>query len=153
MSQQPKFTAHHSAVLDASPAHVWQEVRDFAGFVHLVFGNAVKDVGWVGKSSAATVPAKIEFTLLPGNDLVTEEVVGRDELTRSLTYRTIGQALSLYDYVSTYRVLPVTNDHGRCFMEWSHEFKVVDNADPAFLPSFLDMVAGEMDTVQAYFAQ
>ncbi len=37
-------------------------------------------------------------------------VESRPEHERSLTYRTIGQALSLVDYVATYHVSPVTND-------------------------------------------
>ncbi len=152
MTQHPRYTVYHSAVIDASAGKVWQEVRDIVGLVTVVFGDAVQDVHWVGKSSVATVPGKYEFTLLPGNDLVKEEVVARDEVARSLTYRTIGQVLSVVDYVATYRVLAITTDHGRCFMEWSREFAVVDGADPAFLPAFLDMVAGEIETVQAHFA-
>jgi hypothetical protein len=38
-------------------------------------------------------------------------------------------------------------------MEWSREFKVVDGADPDFLPAFLKMIKQETDTVQAHFAQ
>jgi polyketide cyclase/dehydrase/lipid transport protein len=89
----------------------------------------------------------------PGNDVITQEVVGRNEIERSLTYRTVGQALSLHDYVGTYRVLPVTNERGTSFMEWSREFRIVEGADPGFLPMIMQMIAQETDTVQAYFAR
>lgn len=69
-----------------------------------------------------------EFTLLPGHDLAKEEVVGRSEHDRSLTYRSVAQVLSIVDYVATYRVLPVTNEPDRArtnldrrFAEGAHD--------------------------------
>jgi hypothetical protein len=152
VSNHPKHTVYHSAVLDAGPDEVWAVVRDIVALVKIIFGDGVKDVHWLGRSSVDHVPATFEFTLLPGGDVATEEVAGRDEVSRSLTYRSIGQVLSIYDYVATYRVLPVTNDHGRSFIEWSREFKVTDDADPGFLPMLLQMIEQEIDTVQAHFA-
>jgi hypothetical protein len=132
---------------------VWTVVRDILALVNLVFEHGVKDAHWVNGGSVDQVPATFQFTLMPGDNLVTEEVVARDEVQRSLTFRTVGQALSLYDYVATYRVLPVTNVRHTSFMEWSREFKVVDGADPDFLPTILQMIKQETDTVQAYFAK
>jgi hypothetical protein len=67
-------------------------------------------------------------------------------------HRSIGQVLSIHDYVATYRVLPVTNDHGRSFVEWSREFKVIADAEPGFLPMLSRMMEQEIDTVRAHFA-
>jgi hypothetical protein len=153
VSNQPKHTVYHTAVIDAAPADVWKVVRDVLALVEICFGDGVKDAHWVGGTSAEHVPAKFQFTMLPGNELITEEVVGRNELERSLTYRTVGQALSIHDYVGTYRVLPVTNQRDKSFMEWSREFRLADDADPDFLPMFLQMIKTETDTVQAYFAR
>jgi len=47
----------------------------------------------------------------------------------------------------------VTNAHHKSFMEWSREFKIVDGADPDFLPAVLQMFKQETDTVQANFAK
>jgi hypothetical protein len=153
MSTQAKYTVYHSTVLEASAADVWKVVRDILALVNLVFEDAVKDAHWVDGGSVDQVPAKFQFTLSPGDNLITEEVVARNEVERSLTYRTVGQALSLYDYVATYRVLPVTNARHTSFMEWSREFKIVDGADPDFLPTIQQMIKQETDTVQAYFAK
>jgi FAD/FMN-containing dehydrogenase len=88
----------------------WPVIRDILQVVEISFGSAVKNVKWKQGSSVAKVPAQYRFTPLPAGDVINEEVVARSEHERSLTYRTIGQALSLGDYVATYRVLPVTND-------------------------------------------
>lgn len=152
MSSQAKYTTYHTAVIAAQPAEVWKVVRDMLAMVKICVGAGAKDPHWVDGGSVNHVPATFVFTMLPGNDVITQEVVARNEIQRSLTYRTVGQALSIYDYVGTYRVLPVTNER-KSFMEWSREFKVVDGADPDFLPMFLKMIKDETDTVQAYFAK
>ena len=153
MSTQAKYSVYHSTILDASAADAWKVVRDIVPLLTIVFGDGVKDAHWINGGSGDHVPAKVQFTLMPGDNLITEEVVARDEVERSLTYRTVGQALNLYDYVATYRVLPVTNVRHTSFMEWSREFKVVDGADPDFLPTVLQMFKQETDTVQTYFAK
>lgn len=151
MADKPKHTVYHSTVIDADPATVWSEVRDLVKLVQIVFGDAVTDVRWTERGSVEKVPARFEFTLLPGNDLVREEVAGRDEVGRSLTYRSVAQVLSIYDYVATYRVLPVTTDPGRSFMEWSREFKVTDDAAPDFVDTLLAMIENEIDAVRVHF--
>jgi polyketide cyclase/dehydrase/lipid transport protein len=148
---EPKHHVYHSAVLDADVDTVWPVMRDILQVVEISFGSAVKNVKWKQGSSVAKVPAQYRFTLLPPGDVINEEVVARSEHERSLTYRTIGQALSLVDYVATYRVLPVTND-GRSFLEWSREFRVVEDAEPDFLDGFLTLLEQEIAAVKAHFA-
>ena len=148
---EPKHHVYHSAVLDAGVDSVWPVMRDILQVVEISLGSAVKNVKWKQGSSVAKVPAQYRFTLLPAGDVINEEVVARSEHERSLTYRTIGQALSLVDYVATYRVLPVTND-GRSFVEWSREFRVVEDAEPDFLDGFLTLLEQEIAAVKAHFA-
>ncbi|MGH3929712.1 MAG: SRPBCC family protein [Pseudonocardiaceae bacterium] len=148
----PKYTVYHSSVLDAAPETVWAEVRDIIQMLDIVFGNNIKNPHWVKGGSAQKVPSMFEFTLLPGGDVVREEVIGRAEHERSLTYRSIGQVLSIVDYVATYRVLPVTNDPACSFIEWSREFRVVEDADPEFLPFLEGLIDQEIDAVKAHFA-
>ena len=147
----PKHHVYHSAVLDADLDTVWTVMRDILQVVEISFGSAVKNVKWKQGSSVAKVPAQYRFTLLPAGDVINEEVVARSEHERSLTYRTIGQALSLVDYVATYHVLPVTND-GRSFLEWSREFRVVEDAEPDFLDTFLTLLEQEIAAVKEHFA-
>jgi hypothetical protein len=129
----------------------WEVMRNILRVVEIAFGGAVENVQWMKGGSLDKVPARYQFTLVPGGNVVNEEVTGRSEHGRSLTYRTIGQALSLVDYVATYRVLPVTND-GRSFLGWSREFRVVEGADPGFIEGFMDLLAREVGAVKAHFA-
>lgn len=149
---KPEYTVYHSSVLDADPATVWAEVRDIMQLLDIVFGSNIKNPHWVQGGSVKKVPSMFEFTLLPGGDVVREEVIGRSEHERSLTYRSVGQVLSIIDYVATYRLLPVTNDPTRSFIEWSREFRVVEDADPGFLPFIEELIGQEIDTVKAHFA-
>jgi Polyketide cyclase / dehydrase and lipid transport len=149
---KPKYLVYHSAVFDASPDEVWAVARDILQMVEIVFGDSVENVKWVQSGSVKKVPSSFKFTLLPNHDVVNEEVVGRSESERSLTYRTVGQVLSIVDYLATYRVKPVTND-GRSFLEWSREFRLVEGTNvDEFLSFFLPLMENEIATVKAYFA-
>ena len=148
---EPKYHVYHSTVLDADADTVWAVVRDVLQIAEISLGSAVENVRWKKGSSVEEVPAQFRFTLLPDGDVVNEEVIARSEPERSLTYRSIGQVLSIVDYVATYHVLPVTND-GRSFIEWSREFRVVDGAAPDFLEGFLELLGQEIAAVKAYFA-
>jgi hypothetical protein len=148
---EPKYHVYHSAVLDADADRVWAVVRDVLQIAEIALGSAVENVHWKKGSSVEEVPARDRFTLSPAGDVVNEEVVARSEHERSLTYRSIGQVLSIVDYVATYRVLPVTND-GRSFIDWSREFRVVEGAAPDFLDGFLGLLGQEIAAVKAYFA-
>ncbi|GAA1296324.1 SRPBCC family protein [Saccharothrix xinjiangensis] len=153
MALQPKFSVYHSAVLDADADVVWSQVRDMMVLLDIVFGKGIDDAHWVSGGSAERVPSLFEFTLLPNGDLAREEVVGRSEVDRSLTYRSVAQVLFIVDYVATYRVLPVTGEPGRCFIEWSRDFRLVPDAPDGFLDDIEALFAQEVATVKAHFAK
>lgn len=153
MALEPKYTVYHSALLDADAATVWSEVRDMMRLLDIVFGDGIEKARWVKGGSVDKVPSLFEFTLLPNHDLASEEVIGRSEHERSLTYRSVAQVLSIVDYVATYRVLPVTNEPSRSFIEWSREFRVVAGAPPDFLPSLEALFDQEIASVKAHFAK
>lgn len=152
MALEPKYSVYHSTVLDAAPSVVWEQVRDMMRLLEIVFGEGIENAHWVDGGSAKKVPSRFEFTLLPNHDVAREEVSGRSEIDRSLTYRSIAQVLSIVDYVATYRVLPVTTDPTRSFIEWSREFRVVPGAPPDFLPALEGLFEQEIDSVRKYFA-
>lgn len=91
MAPKQRYKVHHSTVLDASAEAVWAE----------------------------RIPARYAFTVLPGHDLFQQEVAGRDEVQRVITYRAVARALCVVDYVATHRVHEVTNDPERSYLEWT----------------------------------
>lgn len=152
MTAKPKYTMYHSTVLDADPDTVWAEVRDVLKLVKILFGDTVANMQWVGSGTPERVPSRYEFTMLPTQGLVQQEVAGRNEVERSLTYRTVAPVLCLYDYVATYRVLPVTNDPGRSYLEYSREFMVTDDAAPEIVDALMSMMDNQINIVRDYFA-
>jgi hypothetical protein len=90
--------------------------------------------------------------MLHNQGLVQQEVAGRNEVDRSLTYRTVAPVLCLYDYVATYRIMPVTNDPAHSFMEYSRQFMVTEDAAPEIVESLMTMMDNQISTVRDYFA-
>jgi hypothetical protein len=152
MALSPKYSAYHSAVLDADPDEVWAQVRDMMAVLDVVFGAGIENAHWTHGGSAEKVPSQFGFTLLPNHDLAREEVVGRSEADRSLTYRTVGQVLFIVDYVATYRVRPVTNEPGRSFVDWERGFRVVPDAPAGYLDDLDALFAQQLASLKAHFA-
>ncbi|MCE6998138.1 SRPBCC family protein [Saccharothrix sp. S26] len=152
MALSPKYSVYHSAVVDADPDEVWAQVRDMMALLDIVFGAGVEHAHWTHGGSVKKVPSRFEFTLLPNHDVAREEVVGRSETDRSLTYRSVEQVLFIVDYVATYRVRPVTNEPGRSFVDWEREFRVVPDAPAGFLDDLEALFAQEIANVKAHFA-
>jgi hypothetical protein len=148
-----KYTLHSSTVVDADPDTVWAEVRDVVRLVSIVFEGAVGEVGWTDGGGLEQVPSRYDFRLLPTNDLVRQEMAGRNDAERSLTYRTVAPAMCIHHYVATYRIREITNDPGRCFMEWTRDVTVVDQADPEVVAAVLTMMENQIDAVRDHFAR
>lgn len=150
---QAKYHLYDSAILDAPVEEVWRVIRDMMQLLPLVFGDGVKDCRWVDGGSAEKVPSRFQFTLHPSGDTPLEEVVGRSEVERSLTYRMIGSAVGIEGYVATYRLRPVTDEPGKSFIEWPREFSVAEGSDPAKVVPFLaSLCAQEVARLKAHFA-
>lgn len=149
---KPKYTVHHSIVVDTNPEKVWTEVRDIMQLLAIVSGGDVKNPRWVNGGSAEKVPSMYEFTLASGGDVVKEEVIGRSEHERSLTYRLSGEVLGIIESVATYRVVPVTTDPNRSFIEWSREFRVVEGTAPEFFRFLEELIDQGMEIVKAHFS-
>lgn len=153
MTYKLRHTIHSSTVVDADPDSVWAELRDTVRLVKIVFGDAVVDVDWTEGGSPERVPARYDFTIVHTGDVARQEIVGRDELARTVTYRAHGRVLCILDYVGTYRVLPVTNDPGRSYVEWSREFKITDDATPEVIEGALGMMENQINSVRDFFAK
>jgi polyketide cyclase/dehydrase/lipid transport protein len=149
-----KYHVYDSAVLDAPLRDVWGVVRDMMQLLPIVFGESVQDYRWVDGGSVDVVPSRFQFTLQPAGATALEEVSARSEIDHSVTYRMIGQAVGIEGYVATYRLLPVTSEPGKTFLDWHREFAVTPGQDAAQVSSFIaDLCAQEVATLKAHFAK
>ncbi|HEU4535346.1 MAG TPA: SRPBCC family protein [Polyangiaceae bacterium] len=149
-----KYHIYDSAVLDAPLEEVWATARDIMKLLPLVFGDAVQDYHWVDGGSAEIIPSRFRFTLRPSGETALEEVVARDEVEHSVTYRMIGQAVGIEDYVATYRFRPITNEPGKTFLEWPREFSIAPGQAPEQVaPTLAGLSAQEVAAIKAHFAK
>jgi hypothetical protein len=146
-----KYTMHHSTVLDTGPDEVWAEVRDVVRMVKILFDGVDANPRWAEGGELERIPSRYDF-VLPTGDLVEQEVAGRDEVTRSVCYRTVARVLCLYDYVGNYRVHSVTTDPGRSFFEFRREFMITEDADPAVVEALVTMMRNQINVLRDYFA-
>jgi hypothetical protein len=107
-----------STVIDASAGDVWQVIRDF-GRLDAWYEGMPRPVLETGTAAEVGCVRRIEV----GGQLVArEQLVALDDRHRSQTYRILESVFGLREYVSTLRVLPVT-DRDRSFVEWSARFE------------------------------
>lgn len=152
MTITPKHRMYQTTVLEADPDTVWAEIRDVLRMVKILFADTVGGMHWKGDGSPERVPSRYEFTMLGNGGLVQQEVAGRNEAERSLTYRTTAPVLCLYDYVATYRVLPVTTEPGHSFLEYSREYMIGEDAAPEMVDGLIAMMDNQISVVRDYFA-
>jgi hypothetical protein len=149
----PLYRFYHSAILAAPLPQVWAELRDFSRTLEICFGAGVSHIKWLGHGSAEHIPAPITFTLEPAGLRIEEEVVARSETEHSLSYRTVGQALSFASYVATFTLRPITTSPGSTFVEWSRDFSLTPDTNPAeFIPFYAQLVDQEFASLVGYFA-
>jgi hypothetical protein len=149
-----RYTIYSSAVLNAPIEDVWAEMRDLSRALKLAFSKGVSDPRWVNGGSVDIIPSTLEFTLHEAGATIREEVVGRSEIDYTLRYRTVGTALSMVDYIGTFKFHHVTDEPDTTFMETTKEFSLVEGADIAgFLGMYEPLVHQETRAVKAHFAR
>lgn len=149
-----RYHVYDSAVIDASIAEAWPVLRDMMTLLPVVFCDGVKDCQWRDGGSAEKIPSRFAFTFHPSGASVVEEVVARSETEHSVTYRMIGDSLGIEGYEATYRLLPITSEPGRSFLEWLRAFSVVAGADPEkVVPFIAGLTATEVATIKTHFAK
>ncbi|MBB4905057.1 SRPBCC family protein [Actinophytocola algeriensis] len=152
MASKQRYKVHHSTVLDAGPDAVWAELRDVLKMVKIIFSGGLGSAEWVEGGSLDRVPSRYNFTVGPDRDLFQQQVAGRDEVQRSVTYRSVAPVLCVVDYVATYHVREVTNDPHRSFLEWTRDVQVADDTQPEVVEAVLGMMAAQIDAVRDFFA-
>jgi hypothetical protein len=149
-----KYHVYDSVVIDAPIEEVWAVIRDIVQLLPICFGDGVKDYHWVDGGSPEKIPSRFEFTLHPSGAKAVEEVVGRSEVERSLTYRMVGQAVGIEGYIATYSLKRITNEPGKTFLEWPREFSVLPGEDAEKTSAFIaGLTANEVAAVKDYFAR
>ncbi len=153
-TNQPRYHFYHSTVLHTSLKQVWTQMRDFANTLKIAKQDDVEDINWYDGGSIEQIPSKIQFIVQPGNHLVTEEVIARNEIEPSLTYRTVGQALSMVDYVGNFTFKPITDELDKTFLEWRGEFSLIAKAQATeFLAFYTASRAQQIANIKSYFTQ
>jgi hypothetical protein len=148
------YRMYHSTVLSAPIAAVWAEMRDFAATLRICFADGVSDITWLEGGSADRIPSRISFALQPGNLVVEEEVTARSDDAYSLSYRTVGVALSFASYAATFTLRPITTDPGATFIEWSREFGLTPETNPdEFLAFYQGLADAEIARAAAHFSR
>ena len=152
-TNQPRYHFYHSTVLDTILNQVWSEMRDLTKVLKIAKQDQVEDIHWFDGGSTEKIPSKLKFTVQPGNYLITEEVIGRNEIEHSLTYCTIGKALSLVDYVATFIFKPITEEPDKTFLEWAGDFCLTEEADASeFLSFYGHSREQQLVNLKAHFA-
>lgn len=107
-----------SAIVDVPIGEVWRWLRDFNS--HRDWHPAIAESEIENGLPADMVGAVRAFTLNDGGFL-REQLLSLDDELHELSYCLIESPLPLYGYVSTIRLLPVT-DSGATFWQWESEF-------------------------------
>ncbi len=149
-----RYTIYSSAVLNAPIEDVWAEMRDLSRVLKLAFSGGALDPQWVNGGSVDIIPSTLEFKLNEAGATIREEVVGRSEIDYTLRYRTVGTALSMVDYIGTFKLYHVTDEPDTTFLETTKEFSLVEGADiTGFLGMYEPLVHQETRAIKAYFAK
>ena len=149
---QPRYHFYRSAVLPAPLNDVWREMRSFARTLKIAFREQVETINWCDGGSTDKIPSLIQFTVQPGGQKIIEEVIGRDEMEHSLTYRTVEQALNIVDYVASYTLKPITDEPDQTFLEWTRDFSLTEDTEPqAFLSFYSASSEQQLANVKAHF--
>lgn len=94
----------------------------------------------------------IQFTIQPGGQTIQEEVIDRNDIEHSLTYRTVGRALSIMDYIAAYTLKPITDEPEKTFLEWTRDFSLAEGTDhQAFLTFYSASSKQQLANVKAHF--
>lgn len=109
-----------SSVIEAAAETVWTAIRGFNTLPEWLPGITASQIE--DGSDPDRLGCIRELTLANGGRL-REQMVGFSDADRSVTYTILICPLPLQNYVSTLRLLPVT-DGARSFIEWTAEFDV-----------------------------
>ncbi len=125
-----------SAILDVPIDEVWRWLRDFNS--HRAWHPAIAESQIEDGLAADAVGAVRAFTLRDGGFL-REQLLSLDDEAHQLSYCLIESPIPLYGYVSTIRLLPVT-DTGGTFWQWESEF----NPPPERREELVALVANDI---------
>ena len=149
---QPQYHFYRSTVLHTPLDDVWSEMRSFARTLKIAFRDHAEAIAWCDGGSSEKIPALIQFTIQPGGQTIQEEVIDRNDIEHSLTYRTVGRALSIIGYIAAYTLKPITDEPEKTFLEWTRDFSLAEGTDhQAFLTFYSASIKQQLANVKAHF--
>ena len=114
-----------SSVIDAPADRVWGVLRDFNGLTSWIPAIATSEIR---DGRPADQIGSVRVLTLGDGAVVTETLLGLDDVNRSMSYDIVESPLGMNDYVAQLSVRPVT-DGDRSFVQWSATFEPAPGFD------------------------
>jgi len=119
-----KINIIRSAIIDAPIDRVWAVLRDFNS--HDRWHPAVASSRMENDLGGDVVGGVRQFSLTEGAEL-REQLLSHSDRKYTFTYCILDSSLSLFDYVATVRLKPVT-DGNQTFWDWRSQFRASGNS-------------------------
>ena len=107
-----------SSVIDATPARVWERVRDFNALPR--WHPRIRESRIENGEPSDRIGCVRDFRLQNG-DRIREKLLGLSDYEMFCTYSILESPMGVENYVATLRLTPVT-DGDQTFLEWTAEF-------------------------------
>ncbi|MFF8513204.1 SRPBCC family protein [Streptomyces sp. NPDC015492] len=154
-----RYRVHNSTLIEAPVGVAWSEMRDLAHLVDIIMvaNHQAYDVQWDEEGGAASIPNTMQLTLihesLPSSRTITQEVTGRCDATRVLSYRITQNELGIEEHRASYTLKEITSHPELSLWEWVVEFSVAPEANEQVLVNYFEeTVADNVDKVRRHFS-
>jgi hypothetical protein len=118
-----------STIVDAPAPQVWGVIRDFNG---LPAWTPFAAESRIEQNARADQIGCVRNFRLKDGGIIRERLVGLSDYDFSMTYAILESPMAVEDYVSTLRLIPVT-DGDRAYAEWSAEFNCRPEREPELI--------------------
>jgi hypothetical protein len=143
-------TVFASSVIDAPIDRVWSATRDFNGLPdwHPGFRDSTIEDGRAGDAVGA-----VRHFFLKDGGLLRERLLSLSDHDHAVTYTILEAPLPMRNYVSTLRLLPVT-DGNRTYAEWTATFEAAESDVAGLIDALGNGVyQGGFDALKQRFAK
>lgn len=134
------------AVVERSVGRVWAEIKNIENVVEVVLPGVASDFQWVDGGGPGKVPSR--FSFVASGTTMLEEVFHRSHADHEIRYRLVTPGLGIVSYTAT--IALAEEDAQRTRVVYTREMSF---ADPALVPSFIDLLQLEMVNLQNHFAR
>ncbi|WP_073919455.1 SRPBCC family protein [Streptomyces sp. CB02009] len=153
------YVLYNSTIIEAPVDVVWAEMRDLAHLVDIIMvaNQQAYDLIWIGRGGPDSIPSTMQLNpiheSLPSGHVVRQEVTGRCEASRKLSYRVTQNDIGIENHQASYALKEVTTHPELTFWEWYVAFSVGSGANETILVKyFKETVADNIDKIRRHFA-